>query len=124
MGYRQKTFTQQTLTDAGTVTLNPDDNIDENVLHPEFEGVVSFVVTANEVSGTLDGDCQLQGSHDGTNWVNIGSTVAIVDTKSVIVPLGDTTLYYSYYQTVITGVGTQSTTIDATYTRKSNTKGV
>ncbi len=111
--YRNQIFSQQTLTDAGTVTLNPSHLIEE-----EFEGIIEYVIEGNQVTGTIDGDCQLQGSLDGSTWINIGSTVALVDGVAVSVPLGSTTLLYAYYQVVITGVGTQSTTIDASYLAK------
>jgi hypothetical protein len=111
--YRNQTIAQATLTDTGVVTSNP-----VHLIESEFEGVVSFNVLANEVSGTLDGDIQLQGSIDGTNWVDIGSTVAIADATTVAVPLGGTVLYYAYYRITTTGVGTQSTTLDVTYLAK------
>jgi hypothetical protein len=111
--YRNQAIAQATLTDTGVVISDP-----AHFIEDEFEGVVGFAVLANEVSGTLDGDCQLQGSLDGTNWVNIGSTVAIVDGVTVFVPLGGTVLYYNYYRITTTGVGTQSTTLDVTYIAK------
>lgn len=111
--FRNQALAQATLTDAGTVVSNPSHKIEA-----EFEGVVNFDVTANSVSGTLDGDCQLQGSLDGTNWTDIGSTVAIADATTVSVPLGGTVLYYTYYRVVTTGVGTQSTTLDVVYLAK------
>ncbi|MCP5077104.1 MAG: hypothetical protein GY951_03495 [Psychromonas sp.] len=108
--YRNQTIAQATLTDTGVVISNPVHKIES-----EFEGVVTFNVLANTVTGTLDGDCQLQGSIDGTNWTNIGSTVAIADAATITVPLGGTVLYYSYYRITTTGVGTQSTTLDVQY---------
>lgn len=111
--FRNQELAQATLTDTGVVISNPGHFIED-----EFEGVVGFAVTANEVTGTLDGDCQLQGSLDGTNWTNIGSTVAIADATTIFVPLGGTVLYYNYYRVTTTGVGTQSTTIDVVYTAK------
>lgn len=111
--YRNKAFTETTLTDAGVVTLDP-----VHFIQDEFEGVVGFDVLADTVSGVLDGDCQLQGSIDGTNYVNIGSTVAIADGVSVHIPLGGTILYFAFYKVIITGVGTQSTTINGNYLAK------
>jgi hypothetical protein len=111
--YRNQGFAEATLTDTGVVTLNPSHFIED-----EFEGIVGFDITADTVSGTLDGDCQLQGSIDGTNWINIGSTVAIVDATTVHIPLGGTVLYFAYYRVTVTGVGTQSTTINANYLAK------
>lgn len=108
--YRNQALAQATLTDAGVVISNP-----VHFIEDEFEGVVAFAVEANSVSGTLDGDCQLQGSLDGTNWIDIGSTVAIADATTISVPLGGTVLYYNYYRVTTTGVGTQSTTLDVTY---------
>lgn len=108
--YRNQAIAQAILTDTGVVVSNPNHLIDE-----EFEGIISFAVLANQVTGTLDGDCQLQGSLDSTNWVNIGSTVAIADATTISVPLGGTVLYYNYYRLTTTGVGTQSTTLDVTY---------
>ena len=95
------------------VTFDPAYEIEDN-----FEGSVIFVVTADTVTGTLDGDVQLQGSGDGTNWVNLGSTVAIADATSVAIPLTGNTLYYNEYRVQLTGVGTQSTTINGSVTIK------
>ena len=111
--YRNQTLAQATLTDAGVVISNPSHFIEDN-----FEGTIAFNVLANTVTGVLDGDCQLQGSIDGTNWVNIGSTVAIADATTINVNLGGTVLYYAYYRITTTGVGTQSTTLDVTYLAK------
>lgn len=111
--YRNQTLAQATLTDAGTVISNPSHFIEDN-----FEGAIAFNVLSNSVSGVLDGDCQLQGSIDGTNWVNLGATVALVDATSVAVNLAGNTLYYAYYRVVTTGVGVQSTTLDVTYLAK------
>lgn len=111
--YRNQAIPQATLTDAGTVNSNPD-----HFIESEFEGVVGFAVTANEVTGTLDGDSQLQGSLDGTNWINIGSPVALVDATTIFVPLGGTILYFNYYRVQTVGVGTQSTTLDVVYVAK------
>lgn len=108
--YEKYAIAQATLTDTGVVESDPGHFIED-----EFEGIVSFTVLANEVTGTLDGDCQLQGSLDGTNWTNIGSTVAIADATTINVPLGGTILYFNYYRITTTGVGTQSTTLDVTY---------
>jgi hypothetical protein len=111
--YRNTEFAEATLTNAGTVTLNP-----AHFIENEFEGVVNFDVKADTVSGTLAGNCQLQGSIDGTNWTNIGSTVAIADATTKNVPLGGTVLYYAFYRVVITGSGTQVTTINGNYLAK------
>jgi hypothetical protein len=111
--YRNQPFAETTLTDTGVVIFNP-----VHFIEDEFEGVVGFDVTADTVTGVLDGDCQLQGSIDGTNWINIGSTVAIADATTVHVPLGSTVLYFAYYRVTVTGVGTQSTTLNANYLAK------
>lgn len=111
--YRNQTLAQATLTDDGTVISNPAHKIEG-----EFEGSIAFNVLGNQVTGTLDGDCQLQGSIDGSTWVNIGATVALVDGTAVTVPLGGNILYYAYYRVVTIGVGTQSTTLDVTYLAK------
>lgn len=88
--FLNKSFTETILTDTGVVLLDPTFETEDN-----FEGSVIFVVTADTVTGTLDGDVQLQGSNDGTNWVNLGSTVAIADATSVQIPLTGTVLYYN-----------------------------
>ncbi len=111
--YRNQTIAQAVLTDTGVVISNPSHFISDN-----FEGTIAFDVLANETTGTLDGDCQLQGSIDGTNWIDIGSTVAIVDASTISVPLGGTILYYAFYRITTTGVGTQSSTLDVTYLAK------
>lgn len=107
------TFAQATLTDAGTVNQP----VAQDFVG-EFEGTLLFAVTSNEVTGTLDGDVQLQGSLDNSNWVNIGSTVALVDGSTIGVPLGGVILYYNYYRAQTVGVGTQSSTLDTVFTAK------
>jgi len=104
----------QLLTDTEVKTFNPADKIEK-----DFEGSLVFAVTSEKLTGTLDGDCQLQGSLDGTNWINIGSTVALVDVSTVAVPLSGTVLYYNYYRVTVTGVGTQTTNVSVTYGKKS-----
>jgi len=111
-----KPFTEATVTDAGIVILNPNDLI--GYVEPEFEGVVSFVITPTEVTGTLSISAQLQGSLDNSVFVNIDSPVALADGVSALVTAG-TTLSFDYYRVTLTGSGTQSTTIAASYSRKS-----
>jgi len=111
--YRNQTLPDQTLTDAGVIYFNP-----AHAIESEFEGTLGFAVTAANVSGTTAGSCQLQGSNDGTNWVDIGSPVAIADATTIHVPLGDVILYYTYYRVELTGSGTQSSTITTTYNAK------
>ncbi len=104
----------QLLTDTGVLIFNPSDDIPK-----DFEGAIIFAMTSEELTGTLDGDCQLQGSLDGTNWVDLGSTVAIVDAATVGVPLAGTVLYYTNYRVTVTGVGTQTTNVTGRYGKKS-----
>ncbi len=112
------TFDEVILTDAGVVTIDPSDNIEE-----DFEGSVNFTVASVKATGTLDGDAQLQSSNDGfvANVADEGSSVALVDLSTIQVPLISTTnkIAARNYRIQITGVGTQSTALIATYTRKS-----
>lgn len=111
--YRNQDLAEQTLTNAATIIFNPDHDV-QNI----FEGVVSFDCLATNVSGTTAGNLQLQGSLDGTNWVNIGSTVAIADGVTKNVPLGGTVLYFAKYRVTLAGSGTQSSTIAVRYCMK------
>lgn len=116
MGYRNMTFDDVTLTDAGVVTSDPSDNIEE-----DFEGSVNFTVGSVQTTGTTDGDVQLQSSNDGfvANVVDEGSTVALVAGAVVQIPLAGTKIAARNYRIQTTGVGTQSTELTVTYTRKS-----
>jgi hypothetical protein len=111
--YVNQSLANQTLTNAGTLTFNPNHDVQDN-----FDGVVSFDVLATNVSGTTAGDCQLQGSIDGTNWVNIGSTVAIANGVTKNVPMGGVILYFAKYRITVAGAGTQVSTIAVKYCMK------
>jgi len=113
--FRNISFSSQTLTDAGTVTLNPAHNLEDN-----FQGSVIFAVKGTKATGTFAASAQLQGSLDGTNWVNLGSAVTLSDTVNASVPLSGNTLYYNYYKVVVTGSGTQSTAVIGSYLAKGN----
>ncbi len=118
MSVRNITFDDVTLTDTGVVTINPSDNIEK-----DFEGTVNFTVESVQTTGTTDGDVQLQSSNDGfvANVVNEGSTVALVAGAVVQIPYVNSTnkIPAINYRIQITGVGTQSTELTATYTRKT-----
>ena len=113
--YRNQDFASQTLTDAGTVTLDPQHDILDN-----FEGVVAFIATGTKATGTFAASAQLQGSNISTfaEAVNIGSPVTMSDTVPAVIPLGGTVLYFSFYRVVITGSGTQSTAVVGSYIGK------
>jgi Tfp pilus assembly protein PilX len=101
-----------TLTDAGTTYLNP-----ANEINDAFKGKLIFAITAVQDSGTTAGTYQLQGSADGTNFIDIGSTVAIA-VGTVLVELSGTELAYNYYRIEAVGSGTQSTSLSAVYNLK------
>lgn len=113
--YRNQDFVSQTLTDAGTVILDPSHNLEDN-----WEGVVTFIATGTKATGTFSASAQLQGCNESTFAapVAIGSAVVMSDTVTAVIPLGGTILYYAYYRVVITGNGTQSTSIVGNYTGK------
>jgi hypothetical protein len=111
--YRNKSFSSQTLTDAGTVTLNPSHNLENN-----SDGSVIFTAKGTKATGTFSASAQLQGSLDGTNWVALGSAVTMSDTVNAAIPLSGNTLYYNFYRVVITGSGTQSTAVIGSYLAK------
>ena len=111
--YITQTFASQTLTDAGTVELDPSFDVENT-----FEGTLNFVATGTKATGTFAASAQLQGSNDGTTFVNIGSAVSMTDTVAATIPLGGTILYYNYYKVVITGSGTQSTAVVGSWTLK------
>jgi len=114
MGFQNQSLAAQTLTDAGTITLAVSDNLES-----EFEGTVLFTATGTKATGTFSASAQLQGSADGTNFVNLGSAVVMADTVESAIPLSGSLLLYTNYRVLITGAGTQSTSIVGTYTRKS-----
>ena len=45
---------------------------------PTSNSVVAFHFKATKVSGTVGGSAKLQGSIDGTNWVDVGSAYAVL----------------------------------------------
>ncbi len=113
--FRTKTFTAQTLTDAGVIYLNPAHDIEDN-----FEGSILFTAKGTKATGTFSCSAQLQGSNDSAfaNAVDLGSAVVMSDTVNAAIALSGNTLYYNYYRVKLTGSGTQSTSVIGTYTAK------
>jgi hypothetical protein len=111
-----KAFASQTLTDSGTVYLNPGVNLEDN-----FKGTVLFTVKGTKATGTFGASAQLQGSNSSdfsTGVINLGSPVNMSDATNAAVPLSGTDLYYAYYRVVVTGSQTQSTAVIGTVTIK------
>jgi len=114
--FRNQNFAAQTLTDAGTIYMNPSHNVQD-----KFEGSVIFTATGTKATGTFSANAQLQGSNSddfSTGAVNLGSPVALSDTVTGAIALSGNVLYYAYYRVAITGSGTQSTSFVGTYTVK------
>lgn len=110
-----KIFDEVTLTDAGTVSVNINDFLED-----QFEGTILYAITGTKVTGTFDVTAQLQFSADNVNWINSGAPVVMADTvTSQFVEPTAGLLRHAYYRVLLTGAGTQSTTIAASYTRKS-----
>ena len=110
-----KPFTDVTLTDAAVLSVNANDFLED-----KFEGTFLFAITGTKVTGTFDVTAQLQFSQDNTNWINSGSPVTMSDTvTSQLVEPNAGVLRAAYYRVTLTGSGTQSTTIAASYSRKS-----
>ena len=88
-----------TLTNADTSLLN---------FNAIGSKVKSFEINALKISGTVAGKVYLQGTVDGSNWLNVDSLVladqAAIQIKTV---LPTVTSYYSYRTKCIT-TGTQS----------------
>jgi hypothetical protein len=113
--FRNISFASQTLTNAGTVILNPAHNLQSN-----SQGAIAFTAKGTKATGTFAASAQLQGSLDNTNWVDLGSAVVMSDTVNAAIPLTGNTLYYNNYRVVITGSGTQSTAVIGSYLAKGN----
>ncbi len=102
-----------TVSNTGTETLT-------KMVNGTFtETTIQVVVT--KISGTVAGNCILQGSIDGVNYVNLNHlgqpaandtcTNTDVTTNSFIWTLG--TSKYLYYRVKVTGSGTMSARITA-----------
>lgn len=93
--------TSVTVTDTGTGALFTEPIKGTNEL-------VAVQVNITKTSGTLAGSVVLQGSLDGTNFVNIGSafTVTNVASQSTFFFVPKASNGYTYFKVLDTGSGT------------------
>lgn len=78
-----------------------------------FNAVVTVQSIITKLSGTGAGSVKLQGSLDGLNWVQVGSTYTITDVASQTVAFTVSPSSYAYYRINVTPTGTQSQTIES-----------
>lgn len=74
---------------------------------PPTQTVVASVTTT---SGAGSATVQLQGSNDGTNWVNVGTALSAVSTGPVGAVENSTYAYFQAVVSSITGTGAAVTT--------------
>ncbi len=82
-------------TDNTSITVTPTSN-----------NAVAFFVTAEKVSGTVAGSAKLQGSLDGTNWVDIGSAQNFTDVATNTFVFEPTKLSWPRYRIYVATTGT------------------
>lgn len=73
-----------------------------------FADVLTFQYVITKISGTVGGSLLLQGSIDGTNYVNIGSAVTPTDVALQSGTFALTAHNYITYRLNYTGAGTMS----------------
>lgn len=99
-------FPTDTLTNAGTVALEFPRTVSDNSIY-------QFQITATNISGTSAGTVELQASsdEDGSIWTRVNSdTLVVVDGAT---KLFTGTAYGLKYRLLVTGSGTQSTSVKA-----------
>jgi len=105
------TFTNDTITNAGTATLTTGKILGNYTL--------SVHVLSTELSGTAAGSGVLQSSIDGTNFATILTFASTAD--SMTVDDGTTFVWNTvvtpdlYYRVLFTGSGTESTKVTGSY---------
>lgn len=89
---------QDTVTNTGNKVL-----VSSNA--PQFYDILAVQVNVTKVSGTVGGNIILQGSIDGSNWVNVDTvTAANVDSQALLMVVRE--YPYAYLRTSYTGTGT------------------
>lgn len=84
----------QTINGAGQTV--PNNTVPEGVSAPYQTFVCSMTGT-----GTVSASVQIQGSNDGTNWVNLGSALSASGTA----PVGEVAnTTYKYFQGVVSSI--------------------
>jgi phosphate/sulfate permease len=94
---RTKIPTQDSCVDADTITVD---------VSPTSNAAVAFHLGATKVSGTVAGSATLQGSLDGTNWVDVGSAVNFTDVAYNLATFEPTKLSYVKYRIQVITSGT------------------
>lgn len=81
--------------------------------------VKAFQITVKKVSGTVASKVYLQGTIDGSNWVNIDSLTnsdQAINTKITTV----TSTIYNSYRAYYPSTGTQKSTLTLAYLRRQD----
>jgi hypothetical protein len=73
---------------------------------PKTNQAVAFHFKATKVSGTVAGSAKLQGSIDGTNWIDVGSAYTITDVATNVAVFEPTKLSFKYYRIYVATTGT------------------
>ena len=94
-----KTFT--TVKDSCVDTDNTSISI-----NPATNSVLAFHFKATKVSGTVAGTAKLQGSMDGTNWIDVGSAYTLTNVATNVAVFEPTKLSFRYYRIYVATTGT------------------
>lgn len=83
-------------------------NVDNTsiIVTPTSNNVVAFHFKATKVSGTVAGSAKLQGSIDGTNWVDIGSAYTLTDVANNVAVFEPSKLSFVHYRIYVATSGT------------------
>lgn len=73
---------------------------------PTSNSVVAFHFKATKVSGTVGGSAKLQGSIDGTNWVDVGSAYTLTDVANNVAVFEPSKLSFKFYRIYVATTGT------------------
>ena len=75
-------------------------------INPATNSVVAFHFKATKVSGTVAGSAKLQGSIDGTNWIDVGSAYTLTNVATNVAVFEPTKLSFRYYRLYVATTGT------------------
>lgn len=75
-------------------------------INPSTNSVVAFHFKATKVSGTVAGSAKLQGSIDGTNWIDVGSAYTLTNVATNVAVFEPSKLSFRYYRLYVATTGT------------------
>lgn len=83
--------------------------------------IKGFQATVTKLTGTIAGGVYLQGTIDGTNWVNIGTNDTLIVTGTIATKIWPiTTTNYHSYRAWYRSSGSQTSTLTFSYLRRTD----